>query len=243
MISSFVSIPRIAVAHAGAPESSGDFARVTIGRGGRTVCFLGDVAGHGPLAALLARDLERQVARLAGTMSSAALLEMLNTQIEATWPADRFVAAVCFSFDSWSGRGEVAVAGQLPPIVKRASGTGPIAVSSGPCLGATRAGGYVASDLFLAPGDAVVATTDGITDPLASRSDLLGLAAAARIVDGAQPTPNGICAALLDGAIEAGLRDDATILVAVHRPFDLEQREPLAIDLPHAAEEPAAIAA
>lgn len=236
MLSSFVSIPRVAIAHASTPESSGDLARVTIGRGGETVCFLGDVAGHGPLAAALARDLERQVAQsTAGTTSPGALLRRLNAQIEATWPTDRFVSAVCFSFDGWTGRGRIAVAGQLPPIVSRPQGARPLDVSPGPGLGIVPDAAYPEVDFFLAPGDVVVATTDGITDALASPSDLLGLGTLSQLVDCLSTVPNQICAALLDRAGRGGFRDDATVLVARHQPFELESSHAATvIDLPAA---------
>lgn len=210
----------MAIAHARPSWTSGDCARVAAGRGGETVCFLGDVAGHGPEAAALARDLEARVARLAGILPCGALLGALNAALETSWPTDRFVSAVCFAYDVWTGRGSVAVAGQLPPFIKRLVGTRPLDVVSGPALGLVPGQRYRQNEFFLAPGDILVAVTDGVTDALATSRDLLGVAAAADVVEGAAADPNQICAALLEAAGEHGLRDDATILVAAHRPFE-----------------------
>jgi len=217
----YASLSRVAIAHAQPSSTSGDCARVSTGRGGETVCFLGDVAGHGPEAAALARDLEARVARLAGILPCGALLGALNAAVESTWPTDRFVSAVCFAYDAWTGRGAVAVAGQLPPFIKRMGATYPLEVVAGPALGLLPHQRYPQSEFFLAPGDVLVAVTDGVTDALATPRDLLGVDAAARVVDRSPPESNQICASLLEIAGAQGFRDDATILVAAHRPFEM----------------------
>jgi len=57
-----------------------------------------------------------------------------------------------------------------------------------------------------------VAVTDGITDPFATESDLLGLAAPARRLDRAPAAVADVCASLLSATRQIGLRDDATVL-------------------------------
>jgi serine phosphatase RsbU (regulator of sigma subunit) len=80
---------------------------------------------------------------------------------------------------------------------------------------------YIETEFFLAPGDILIAMTDGVTDALASASDLLGLEAATRLLEAMPAAPNRICASLLTAAGAGGFRDDATILVAEHRPFEV----------------------
>lgn len=223
----FSSLSRVAIARARPSASSGDCARVASGRGGETVCFLGDVAGHGPQAAALARDLEARVARLVGILPCGALLSALNSALETCWPTDRFVSAVCFSYDAWTGHGSVAVAGQLPPLIKRIASTCPLDVLAGPALGLLPRQRYRQSEFFLAPGDILVAVTDGVTDALATSRDVLGVDGAARVVDRAAAEPNDICASLLEAAGAQGFRDDATIVVAAHRPFETGVAYPL----------------
>jgi serine phosphatase RsbU (regulator of sigma subunit) len=214
-----------------------------LGQGGRLVCFLGDVAGHGPSAARLARDLEDRVSRLAATLSCGALLTELNAALAATWEVGLFASAVCFSLDTWSGQGSVAAAGQLPPIVKGGTGARPLPATPGPGLGLVAGHRYLETEFFLAVGDMVVAVTDGITDALASPSDVLGLGAAIRFVETTPAIPNQICVSLLTAAAAVGLRDDATILVAEHQPFDLERPLPIAEDFPWWPREATQIAA
>jgi hypothetical protein len=64
----------------------------------------------------------------------------------------------------------------------------------------------------LAAGDVLVAVTDGVTDPLATRSDLLGLSALSRLVDRAPPEPVRVCASLPRAVRRTGPADDATVV-------------------------------
>ena len=220
MTISYASTSRLAVAHARHPSASGDCARVSAGRDGQLVCFLADVSGHGPEAAALARDLEARFAAVEWR-ACGATLTALNQMVNATWQPDQFASAVCFAFDTWTGRGTVAVAGQLPPIVKRGMDTRPLPAVRGPALGLVTDHAYSETEFFLAPDDVLVAVTDGITDPLATASDVLGMRRAIHLLGLVPPEPNQICASLLAAAAQQGFRDDATILVAMHRPYEL----------------------
>lgn len=202
----------VAVARANAARGSGDCARVASQRDGQALFFLGDVAGHDARATRLARELDIRVADLAGASGPGQLLTNLNTALEAAWPADVFVSAICFSLDPLTGQGSIAVAGQLPPIVKGPSSCWPVPVQSGPPLGVVAEHGYEESAFVLLAGDLLVAVTDGITDPLGTGPDLLGLSALARLVDRGSPHPADLCASLLAAARGAGLCDDATVL-------------------------------
>ena len=202
----------VAVARANAATGSGDCARVASQRDGQALFFLGDVAGHDARAARLARELDVRVADLAASSGPGQLLTNLNAALETAWPPDVFVCAVCFSLDPLTGRGSIAVAGQLPPIVKGPSSSWPVSVQSGPPLGVVPEHGYDESAFVLVAGDLLVAVTDGITDPLGSGPDLLGLSALARLVDRGSPNPADLCASLLAAARGPGLCDDATVL-------------------------------
>ena len=176
------------------------------------MCFLGDVAGHDERAASLAQELETLVSSRADWMTPGFLLSRLNSDLEAVWPSDVFVSAVCFSFDSRTGRGSIALAGQLPPLVRTARTTCAIDVVAGAPLGVLADERYHEREFGLRGGDLLVAVTDGITDPLASRMDHLGMAALAQLVERTPPEPEEICASLLEEAGRSGLHDDATVL-------------------------------
>jgi serine phosphatase RsbU (regulator of sigma subunit) len=206
----------IAIAQAGAGPN-GDCARVVARADGQALFFVGDVAGHDARAARLAREIDDRVLDLARTTRPGALLTILNAALEASWPCDAFVSAVCFSFDPLTGEGSIATAGQFPPIVKGASSSRAIDVEGGPPLGVLSRHSYAELPFSLAFGDVLVAVTDGITDPLATRVDLLGLATLARLVDGAAPDPADVCASLLRAARRSGLHDDATVVAVAPR--------------------------
>jgi serine phosphatase RsbU (regulator of sigma subunit) len=210
--------PRIAIGRANDDERSGDCVRVFFRRQGAALCFLADVAGHDAKAARLARELEALVAATADWMAPGALLSWLNSELEAAWPADLFVSAVCLSFDPQTGRGTAALAGQLPPVVRSPWTTSALDVTAGPPLGVLADERYTEREFGLCPGELLVAVTDGITDPLASDVDLLGMTALARLVERAPGDPNEVCASLLRAAGRSGLQDDATVLAVAPAP-------------------------
>ena len=196
---------------------SGDCARIVPRRDGRALFFIGDVAGHDPRAVALAGDLDARISHLARWASPGALLEELNTAVEAGWPSDTFVSAICFLLDPLTGRGIIAVAGQVPPVIKSDSGCRTVEVSTAPALGLVADQGYPERAFMLEAGDVLVAVTDGITDPFATGGDLLGLGELARLLHGSPIDPAAICASLLGATRRCGLQDDATVLAVAPR--------------------------
>jgi serine phosphatase RsbU (regulator of sigma subunit) len=190
----------------------GDCVRVVSQPDGLILFFVGDVAGHDARAAELARELDSLVLNLAGGAAPGQLLSILNVTIDARWPSDVFVCAVCFTIDPLTGEGSIAAAGQLPPVVKGASSAFPVDVKGGPPLGVMAVPGYAERPFKLGAGEILVAVTDGVTDPVAAERDLLGISALGDLIDGAPSDPTDVCAALLQAARRAGLRDDATVV-------------------------------
>lgn len=190
----------------------GDCVRVVSQRGALLLFFVGDVAGHDARAAQLAHDLDTLVLRLAPASRPGLLLSTLNAIVEAEWPPDAFVCAVCFALDPLTGEAWIATAGQLPPIVKSSSSALRVEVHGGPPLGMVAAHRYAENAFKLARDEILVAVTDGITDLLAEGSDPLGIAALGDLVVRTSPDPTDVCTALMDAARDIGLRDDATVL-------------------------------
>jgi hypothetical protein len=196
----------------------GDCARMVWRDDGRALFFIGDVAGHDGRAAELAAQLDDLVAELAAVVAPAELLTRLNAAIEACWPADVFVCATCFVLDPKTGRGTVAAAGQLPPVIRGASSCRALDVDAGPALGLIAKPRYAERDFTLGAGEILVAVTDGVTDPLATRSDPLGLGALARLVDGAPLAPSDLCSFLINITRRRGGDDDATVVTVTSTP-------------------------
>jgi serine phosphatase RsbU (regulator of sigma subunit) len=197
-----------------APDgNSGDFFEVIQQRDGRVTVVLADVCGNGPSAAAPVSSL-RWILRqtIARGEAPGPVLAGLNDWIVAQRIDDRFVTAVCVRIDAVTGRAEIASAGHLGPFVKRAAGGAedlPLAV--GLALGILPAQLYRETFVDLAPEDALVLVTDGITDRLASAGDQLGQRALLERLARARHGSESICGALLGS--DARATEDATVLV------------------------------
>jgi len=201
----------VAIGRRHADEPGGDFAIVAPSWDGHVFCLLGDVAGHGRGVARFARELDQFVRDFAKGLNPGALLGELNARIEAGWAPAVFVSAVCLSLDAEHGCGAVAVAGQLPPVV-RTTTTRPLPIVSGPPLGVVAGQVYLDTPFELADGDVMVLVTDGITDPLGTNLDTLGVGALIELVDSAPRNLTELCAGLLEATEARGSHDDATVI-------------------------------
>jgi serine phosphatase RsbU (regulator of sigma subunit) len=193
--------------------SGGDFFEVIQQRDGRVAIVVADVCGNGPSAAApvnaLRWILRQEIARGA---APGIVLASLNDWMFQQKIDDRFVTAVCVRLDAVTGLAEIANAGHLGPFVKRAGGDAedlPRAV--GLALGILPAQIYPGTTVVLAPEDALVLVTDGITDRLATHGDQLGQSALLERLTRARLGTESICAALLGS--EARATEDATVLV------------------------------
>ena len=193
--------------------NGGDFFEVIQQRDGRVTVVMADVCGNGPSAAAPVSSL-RWILRqtIARSESPGTVLAALNDWLVAQRIDDRFVTAVCVRIDAVTGLAEIASAGHLGPFVKRAVGAAaalPHAV--GLALGILPAQIYQETSVELAPEDALVLVTDGITDRLATAGDQLGEHALLGRLARARHGSENICSALLGS--EARATEDATVLV------------------------------
>jgi serine phosphatase RsbU (regulator of sigma subunit) len=193
--------------------NSGDFFEVIQLRDGRVTVVLADVSGNGPSAAAPVGNL-RWVLRQAiarGETPGAVLATMNESMVHQLFD-DRFATAVCARIDSVTGLVEIASAGHLGPFVRRAAGGAEdVAAPAGLALGILAGQLYPETSVELAPEDALVLVTDGITDHLASDDDRLGERALVERLSRAGRGAEGICGALLGAKPRA--TEDATVLV------------------------------
>ena len=183
---------------------------------------IGDVTGHGPLAAALtgmARHTLRAIGR--GDWTPASSLTHLNTAVLDTKTSGerRFatVAAVRLDPDGAGGlAASVGLAGHPPPLVLRADGRIEEIGRLGPLLGWLPVPGFEDDTTILAPGDVLVLYTDGLVDaeddagPFGDdrlRTTLAGLHGA-----DADTVASGLMDAV--AAFASRLRDDVALLVA-----------------------------
>ena len=191
----------------------GDFFEVFQHRDDRVTTVMADVCGNGPGAAAHVSDIRWALRQhLARAEAPGAILAAVNEWMLARKTSDRFVTAVCARLDLRAGRAEVASAGHLGPFVKRATGgVESLATGAGLALGILPGQVYQETSLDLFPEDALVLATDGITDRLATATDLLGERALLRRLAAAPHSVAHICDSLLGPDALAG--EDATIVV------------------------------
>lgn len=151
-----------------ATEVGGDFYDL-FEVGDRWMVMVGDVTGKGPGAAAItsfARYTMRAIAQYED--EPTAMLERLNAMLGEDPDRRQICTAVCVTVrPAPAGRGvvlEVVCAGHPAPFRLGADGSVAAVGRPGTLLGAFPEGHWTATEVVLAPGDALVLYTDGVTD-------------------------------------------------------------------------------
>jgi PAS domain S-box-containing protein len=201
-------------------EVGGDFFDVfAVGGQDEWALVIGDVCGKGAEAAAvtaLARYTLRAVT--SRSPSPARSLATLNEEMLRQMPEPRFLTAVLGHLavaPGGGGRLTLSSGGHLPPLVLRAAGGVEIAECRGMVLGVEADARSVDCPLDLAPGDAIVLYTDGITEARADRPlSATVLAEALRpVLDEGAAAMARRAVALAEEHARGGLRDDVAVLV------------------------------
>jgi serine phosphatase RsbU (regulator of sigma subunit) len=154
---------------------SGDFYLIAHPPDGSTVAIVGDVVGHGPVAARLATFVRTQLATFAAnTGDPVEILDLANLAlIEQAGEGAELVSAVCMHFDKAGTAMTGAIAGHPPPLrLPSLTQVEPIGHTS--LLGVQRSLSVSTMELGLDRTAGVLAFTDGATD-LRLGGTLLGL--------------------------------------------------------------------
>lgn len=144
--------------------------------GRRLAVVVADVAGKGVAAALLMAKLSAEArVSLVSEPSPVKAIQKLNRALTGILD-DRFVTLVLMVIDLDSHVVTIANAGHLPPIVRRRDGAVELAgeAMSGLPLGVVDDFPYNEFSISLAPGDTLVAYTDGITEARNAADQLYG---------------------------------------------------------------------
>jgi sigma-B regulation protein RsbU (phosphoserine phosphatase) len=185
----------------------------------RRVFFLvGDVSGKGVAAALFmarAKTLFDAVAVIES--DPGAVLATLNRALCRQNDAGMYVTAVCGALDLDSRTVTFATAGHEPPILVRPGHSEAIAAEGGRVLGLIELGDYPLSRLTLAPGEALVLFTDGVSEAQDPEGGFFG---AERLLAATARTGAGPASAITEGLLrdvkafagDAEQSDDITIL-------------------------------
>ncbi len=204
-------------------DVGGDFYDLFPTAQGDWAVAVGDVCGKGAEAATLTAlaRFTLRAASAAGYGGPSDELGLLNSQLLADGTPDRFVTAVLAHVDARTGdalRIHLACAGHPLPIVVRRNGHAEVVEPHGPLLGVLEAPTWPQATIELAPGDALVLATDGVTE--ADRNAPLDAAALGamlvRDLGGRVTSADTIASAVeaLARRRAAGrLRDDVAVLV------------------------------
>jgi serine phosphatase RsbU (regulator of sigma subunit) len=154
----------------------GDFYDVHASGPGRLTAIIGDVAGKGVAGALLMSRVSAEIRRLdVGARAPSAVLEQLNAAF-AQLSDESFFTAACVQLEVAAGYLQLANAGHVLPLLRRASGAVlPLGRASGPPVGMLAAPGYGDERFAVAVGDIVLLMTDGVLEALHGDDDQLGM--------------------------------------------------------------------
>jgi len=146
--------------------------------GGRLAVVVADVSGKGISASLLMAKLSAETRYcLASEPDPSQAVARLNRAFcDSVWE-DRFVTMVLAVLDPRRHEVTVVNAGHLPPLLRRGrNAVSPIGVGdAGLPVGVKREADYKEVKMQLAPGEALVLYTDGITEAMNAGDELYGL--------------------------------------------------------------------
>jgi sigma-B regulation protein RsbU (phosphoserine phosphatase) len=194
----------------------------------RLMFAIGDVADKGvPAALLMARvtGLLRAIGRSDG--SPDGVLRELDVRLSQGNDACMFVTMACAELDGESGELRYASAGHEQPLVRRLDGTTTaLSLDGGPALGLGLGSTFALWTGRLAPGDAVVLSTDGVTEAFDAAGNAFGLERFRRVVaetpaDALSTLPDRLVAAVERFAAGGAPRDDLALLAIQFRPSDV----------------------
>src|SRR5260221_3288740 len=131
---------------------------------GSLAFVIGDVAGKGPPAAILAAAIQGMLAAFASQHGRPSeILGRVNDALRRRMPDSRFVTAILGIVDA-DGLLKIANAGHPRAIVARRDGSAIRLEQGGLPLGVSDQPGIVDEEIRLSPGDAIVLFTDGVSE-------------------------------------------------------------------------------
>jgi serine phosphatase RsbU (regulator of sigma subunit) len=201
---------------------------------GRFSALILDVTGHGIAAALTVNRLYGEVERLFAEnpdIDPGSVLSALNRYVSLTLASHSiFATALCIRIDLDTDQLEYASGGHPPAFLLTADGKIHELASTSFVLGACNGPDFHADPqrLTFAPGDALIAYTDGAIETRNDQSAMLGingltraLVSTMRSAGPATNAPGVALAAALISAVEShrsGAPEDDTLIVEVRRP-------------------------
>jgi serine phosphatase RsbU (regulator of sigma subunit) len=204
----------------------GDWYHAAELRDGSVLLAVGDVAGHGTLAATTMAQLRHALRALAVTTNDPAELlghlNRLTCDLDKETP-ETAATAVVARYEPFTRRLTWAQAGHPPPLLSRGGRTAPLARPPGPMLGVVEDARYATFGLDLLVDDLLLFYTDGLVEHRRRSLDD-GMAAVIATVDEAvAASPHQPLGELLNRLRRANPDDDTCILAC--RPITGETQD------------------
>lgn len=197
---------------------SGDYYDFVLRPDGRIYFVIADVSGKGITAGLMMAGLQASFRILCkNDPAPGDLVSQLNVALKENLPQSKFVTLFLGRLDTQTGAVEYANAGHTPPLWIRREGVSEL-TETDVVLGVVPRAAYVNRFLQLAPGDALVLFTDGVSEAENEEGEDLG----ARAMTPSLRPLHGASAGEISAAVErdvlahignSPLADDVTLVV------------------------------
>ncbi len=209
-------------------QVGGDFFDVFTFDSGKVALVVGDVSGKGLAAAACTAEVKYALrAFLRQDMRPDVALSHLNDFLcdareQSDWGSEIFVVLALAVIDPDTGDAQFCLAGSEPLLLLRADGRVEIVDAKGMLLGIQPGMPYAQTMRQMEPGDAILITTDGITEAHQS-NEFLGFDGLRQMVQqlaAAQPDVETLGRDILQNArafAGGALHDDACLLIAQRR--------------------------
>lgn len=198
----------------------GDFYLAQPLANGRFSLALGDVAGKGMPAGLVASSVQARLETMARHVAddAAAVVGDVNRALSHAIENARFATLAYIELDPASGECQIVNAGHLPVIVIQADGSRGLVASTGPALGIVPDARYTAERVTVRAGGMLVTYSDGVTESANEDDDEFGEAQLIATIERHAGAPAAqVCQGVIDAARDhrAGMpvQDDVTVLV------------------------------
>ncbi|HLW80038.1 MAG TPA: PP2C family protein-serine/threonine phosphatase, partial [Terriglobia bacterium] len=196
----------------------------------RVGVVLGDISGKGISAALLMASIQSALhaqfydgnssggAAGAVPISTAEVVGRLNRQLYASTPREKYATFFYGVYDGSTRKLTYTNAGHLPPFLFHQGKVSRLE-AGGTVVGLFSSAAYQEAVVALDPGDALLAFTDGVTEPENIYGEEFGEARLLEVAQKALASPSEtlvdeICRTVNDWTGEPELQDDMTVVVA-----------------------------